>query len=128
MSPTRQRAAAKLGISPDKQVNGFALTQFGGTVTWDRVGAETSNDPANDTTQSLTAWWKSQKGKDQPGVSGPVAVFIKEGPEAKRTDAEKEIRAAGAPGPLSLLIRLGGTNTIRIDASSATSPETGDGR
>jgi len=82
--------AAKLGISPDKQVNGFALTQFGGTVTWDRVGAETSNDPANDTTQSLTAWWKSQKGKDQPGVSGPVAVFIKEGPEAKRTDAEKE--------------------------------------
>ena len=82
--------AAKLGISPDKQVNGFALTQFGGTVTWDRVGAETSNDPANDTTQSLAAWWKSQKGKDQPGVAAPLAGFIKEGPEAKRTDAEKE--------------------------------------
>lgn len=82
--------ASKLGLSPDKQVNGFALTQFGGTVTWDRVGAETSNDPANDTLQSLTAWWKSQKGKDQPGVPSPVAGFIKDGPEAKRSDAEKE--------------------------------------
>ncbi len=82
--------AAKLGITADKQVNGFALTQFGGTVNWDRIGAETSNDPSSDAAQSLMAWWKSQKGKDQPGVAAPVAGFVKDGPDAKRTDAEKE--------------------------------------
>ncbi|MCY2936973.1 MAG: PSD1 and planctomycete cytochrome C domain-containing protein [Planctomycetota bacterium] len=82
--------AARLGITPATPVTGFALTQFGGSVHWDRVGAETSSDPSADTSKSLAAWWKSQKGKDQPEADAPEAGFIKDGPEAKRTDAEKD--------------------------------------
>lgn len=81
--------AGKLGLKEGDQLTGFALTQHGGTVFWDKVGVSGNSDPASDPKQSLLAWWKSQKGKDVAGISGPLLGWIKEGPEAKRADAEK---------------------------------------
>ncbi len=81
--------AGKLGLNPGDQVTGFALTQHGGTVFWDKVGVSGTVDPASDPKQSLLAWWKSQKGKDTAGAVGPLASWIREGPDAKRSDSEK---------------------------------------
>ncbi len=82
--------AEKLGLKPGDAVTGFALTQHGGTVYWDRVGVAGTNDPAKEPKLSLKAWWLAQKGKDQPGTSGPLATWIKSGPETKLNDEEKK--------------------------------------
>ncbi len=81
--------AEKLGLKAGDLVTGFALTQQGGTVFWDKTGVLANTDPATDTGQSLIAWWKSQKGKDIAGVSGPLAGWIKGGPDTKRAEKEK---------------------------------------
>jgi hypothetical protein len=81
--------AGKLGLNAGDQITGFALTQHGGTVFWDKVGVSGTSDPASDPKQSLLAWWKSQKGKDAPDAPVSIAGWIKEGPEAKRTESEK---------------------------------------
>ena len=81
--------AEKLGLKAGDLVTGFALTQQGGTVFWDKTGVSASANPASDPGLSLLVWWKSQKGKDLAGVTGPLSGWIKAGPDTKRTDAEK---------------------------------------
>lgn len=51
--------ARKIGLKPGTKVTGFAFTQFGGTVNWDRLGVTSSSDPANDPNWSWQVW-KSQ--------------------------------------------------------------------
>jgi len=46
----------KLGLNPGDSLTGFALTQFGGTVYWDKVGVTGSINPATDAQQSFQAW------------------------------------------------------------------------
>ncbi len=43
--------------------SGFAFTQFGGTVFWDKLGISYVDDPVNDVRQSFTAWEKANQGK-----------------------------------------------------------------
>jgi len=83
-------AAEKLGFKPGDAITGFALTQHGGTVYWDKAGVAGTSDPGRDPKQSLWAWWSSQKGKDQPGVEPTLAGWIKAGPEVERTPQERE--------------------------------------
>ncbi|XZE20611.1 PSD1 and planctomycete cytochrome C domain-containing protein [Pirellulaceae bacterium SH449] len=50
----------KLGLKAGDKLVGFALTQFGGTVYWDRVGASGSITKATDLRYSFEAWKESQ--------------------------------------------------------------------
>ncbi len=81
--------AAKLGLQPGDAVTGFALTQFGGTVYWDKVGVSGRSDPAADPRRSMLAWWKQQTGKDTQGVPAELNAALKAGPD-KRPSAEVE--------------------------------------
>lgn len=76
--------AGKLGLNPGDKITGFALTQFGGTVFWDRVGIAGMSDPASDPRRSLSAWWKSQQGKDTPGLPADLAPIVKAGPDSEQ--------------------------------------------
>lgn len=80
--------ASRLGLVAGDQVTGFALTQFGGLVYWDKAGVSGSADPARDPALSLAAWWQSQRGKNQAGVPEPLAGWIKAGPSATRVEAQ----------------------------------------
>ena len=73
--------AAKLGLNAGDALTGFATTQFGGTVYWDKIGVVGVSDPANDPLRSFVAWWKAAKGKDTPGLPGDLNSIAKAGSE-----------------------------------------------
>lgn len=81
----------KLGLATGDGLKGFALTQFGGTVFWDKVGVVGTSDPARDPAQSFLAWWKQVAGKDTPGLPSDLASVAKDGPD-KRPTPELETR------------------------------------
>ncbi|MGN6545310.1 MAG: PSD1 and planctomycete cytochrome C domain-containing protein [Aureliella sp.] len=83
--------ADKIGLAAGDELKGFALTQFGGTVFWDKVGVLGTTDPARDPAQSFLAWWKQVAGKDTPGLPSELAQAAKDGPD-KRPAAELEQR------------------------------------
>jgi len=85
--------AAKLGLKAGDDVTGFALTLFGGTVTWDKIGVTGRSDPAADPLRSLAAWRKQAAGKDTQGVAAELNKLLKAGPDKKLSPAEeKQVR------------------------------------
>ncbi|MFN8742370.1 MAG: PSD1 and planctomycete cytochrome C domain-containing protein [Pirellula sp.] len=46
----------KMGLNADDKIQGFALTQFGGTVYWDKAGAAGVISKATDLRYSFAAW------------------------------------------------------------------------
>ncbi len=76
-------AVEKIGLATGDALTGFALTQFGGTVFWDRVGLKGLIDPTRDPTQSFLAWWKQAAGKDTLGLPADLQPIAKGGPDAR---------------------------------------------
>jgi hypothetical protein len=78
----------RVGLVAGEPITGVAVTQYGGTVYWDKVGIAGRTDPAGDPTRSMLAWQKSRAGQDTPGVPGDVNQLLKDGPE-KATNPEQ---------------------------------------
>ncbi|MCB1236396.1 MAG: hypothetical protein KDM91_15120, partial [Verrucomicrobiae bacterium] len=55
--------AKRMGLKPGTKVTGYAFTQFGGTVTWDRLGVSSRVDPAKDPLWSYEVWKTQNQGK-----------------------------------------------------------------
>jgi len=83
-------SAEKLGLKPGDDITGFALTLYGGTVTWDRVGMSGRTDTAADPTRSLLAWRKAATGKDTQGVPADLNRILKAGLAKKLNPAEEK--------------------------------------
>ena len=83
--------AEKVGLHAGDLITGFATTQFGGTVYWDKVGVSGVSDPASDPLRSFKAWWNNATGKDTPGLPGDLAAIAKSGPtaETKKEDRDR---------------------------------------
>lgn len=75
-------SAEKLQLAAGDRLDGFALTQFDGTVFWDQVGVQGKSSPATDPNRSFQAWWKQATGKDIPGVPASLSGIAKAGPGA----------------------------------------------
>ena len=85
--------ARSLGLHAGEQVTGFAFTQFGGTVFWDKAGVAGRSDPAAAPRRSLLAWWKQQTGKDAAGAPPEINRLLKAGPNPKPSpEAERKLR------------------------------------
>jgi len=85
---------ATLGLAAGDVVTGFACTQFGGTVLWDKVGVVGSSDPARDPLRSFRVWWQQAAGKDTPGIPPDLAELAKGGPEKEvKPEDEQRLRA-----------------------------------
>jgi hypothetical protein len=78
--------AAKVGISPGMVIGGWAFTQHGGTVYWDRAGIITETPQGQGAFDSLSAWLSTQK-------AGGGAGLPKELQEAVKLDAGKRSEA-----------------------------------
>jgi hypothetical protein len=86
--------AAKVGLKSGDKISGLAVTQFGGTVYWDKVGVRGRSDPANDPARSLAAWWKPKVGKTTADVPPEIAALLKQGPDkVKKPEDLKKVRA-----------------------------------
>ena len=83
----------KVGLAAGDQITGFACTQFGGTVYWDKIGTVGRSDPATDPLHSFLAWWKQAAGKDTPGIAPDLNEVAKKGPvKDVKPEDEKRLR------------------------------------
>jgi len=81
-------AAEKLGLKPGMKVTGFAFTQFGGTVSWDRLAIASRVDPKSDPQWSWKTWVKANQGKRVEGLPDALQTLVRgkkpeEWPEAE---------------------------------------------
>lgn len=73
-----------IGLKSGDQVTGFALTQHGGVVFWDKAGILGNSSPACDPKQSFTAWRKQMLGREVAGLDPELARLLKEGKDSPR--------------------------------------------
>ncbi len=69
---------------------GFAFTQFGGTVYWDKLGVSYVDDPVNDIRQSFTAWEKLNQGKVVKDAPKDLQNIIRSVKPAEQTPAQRQ--------------------------------------
>ncbi|MCH8828829.1 MAG: PSD1 domain-containing protein [Planctomycetes bacterium] len=82
-------SAQQVGLKPGSSINGWAFTQFGGTVHWDKAGiVKTSGLPAE--FESLLAWQKVQKAVRKSSLPKNVKDALRV-PSAKRKSAQQKL-------------------------------------
>ncbi len=70
-------SAASVGLKPGSELNGWAFTQFGGTVYWDHAGIRTRTPQAEQSFESQLAWEAAEKTLEKSGVPQPVRDAIR---------------------------------------------------
>ncbi|MEX0819185.1 MAG: PSD1 and planctomycete cytochrome C domain-containing protein [Pirellulaceae bacterium] len=78
--------AAKVGLKPGTSLNGWAFTQFDGTVYWDHAGVNTATPQGDEAFESFTVWRQVQRTADS-GLPKPLQEIIKL-EEGKATEAQ----------------------------------------
>lgn len=81
----------QLGLNAGDALNGFALTQFGGTVFWDAVGVAGEINPAEHPEYSFDAWWRQTMASTDLQLPTSLSAVHKAGPDASQ--AEDQIAA-----------------------------------
>jgi Protein of unknown function (DUF1553)/Protein of unknown function (DUF1549)/Planctomycete cytochrome C len=81
--------AAKVGIKPGTMLTGWAFTQYGGTVWWDKGGMETWTPQEGQTYDSLTAWLRAQRVLGGAGLPKNLQDAVKT-ERGKRSEQQKE--------------------------------------
>jgi hypothetical protein len=84
-------SAAKLGIAAGTKIDGFAFTQFGGTVYWDKAGLN-AVQPYDPSTESLLAWETKESKLEKSTVPKNVHEAIKLKPTERTSEQTKLIR------------------------------------
>ncbi len=85
--------AEKLGLHAGDVIDGYAFTQAGGTVFWDRLAVHGTSDPAADPARSFTAWLKAGEGKDTPSVTPELNGLRKKRAAARKPEDLAKLRA-----------------------------------
>ena len=68
---------ARLGLKPGAKVTGYAFTQFGGTVSWDKLGMARTLEPAKDPAWSFSVWKKENQGKRIEGLPNDLQTLVR---------------------------------------------------
>lgn len=68
--------AAKVGLKPGATLNGWAFTQFDGTVYWDQAGINTLTPQGDEAYESFTVWKQVQRTTDS-GLPKPLQEIVK---------------------------------------------------
>ncbi|HCK54346.1 MAG TPA: hypothetical protein DIC23_14095, partial [Planctomycetaceae bacterium] len=83
-------AAATVGLKPGAKLNGWAFTQFNGTVHWDKAGVVTIASLSREQKASLRQWEHFRASIKEPPVPGEVQKVLGV-PRDKRTKKESEV-------------------------------------
>jgi hypothetical protein len=81
---------SKVGLQPGAVINGWAFTQHGGTVFWDKAGIITRTPQAGQSFESQTAWEAYEKTQSKSTLPGSVLEAIKIDAD-KRNDAQNKL-------------------------------------
>jgi hypothetical protein len=83
---------ARLAISPGTLIDGWAFTQHGGTVYWDRAGIETWTPQAGQLYDTLASWIRAQRAGAEARLPANLKSLIAL-ETSRRTEAQtKELR------------------------------------
>lgn len=82
--------AAKVGLKGGNTLNGWAFTQHGGTVYWDKAGIVSKSSPAAQNFDSLAAWEEVEKKNQKSKVPPAVREVITKVAADKRNDSQKK--------------------------------------
>ncbi|MCA9139370.1 MAG: PSD1 domain-containing protein [Planctomycetales bacterium] len=69
--------AKSIGLTPGTKVSGFAFTQFGGTVTWDQMGIESTINKTTDPAWSWQAWKDKFGGKNNGTLPNDLRKLVR---------------------------------------------------
>lgn len=69
--------AEKLGMKAGTKVDGYAFTQFAGTVTWDRLGVSSETNPAKDPDWSWKVWTEQNQGKRNEALPDGLRELVR---------------------------------------------------
>jgi hypothetical protein len=69
--------AEKVGLKPGMKVDGFAFTQFDGTVYWDKLSITHKVDPAKDPQWSWEVWKKKKQGTKVDALPGDLQNIVR---------------------------------------------------
>jgi hypothetical protein len=67
---------AKLKLAAGTLIDGWAFTQHGGTVYWDKAGIETETPQEGQTFDSLAAWVRVQRASGSTGLPANVKAIV----------------------------------------------------
>lgn len=84
--------AEKLGLKAGMKVDGYAFTQFGGTVSWDRLGIAAESNPANDPAWSWKIWREKNQGTRNNDLPESLRELVRgKKPELWTEEEEKRV-------------------------------------
>ena len=81
-------AAERLGLKPGIKVNGFAFTQFDGTVYWDRLAMNSRVDPAKDPQWSWSKWVEKKQGTRVAELPNDLQTLVRSKKAAEWSEKE----------------------------------------
>jgi hypothetical protein len=81
--------AAKVGLTPGMVIGGWAFTQHGGTVYWDKAGIVTRVPQGNGPFDNLSAWLEAQRAVKGAGLPKPIADIVQMD-SSKTNEAQKK--------------------------------------
>ncbi len=122
----------KIGLKPGMVVDGFAFTQFGGTVYWDRLVMSSRVNPATDPQWSWSKWIERNQGRRVEGLPNDLLTLVRgkkaaewPAPDAQRIKDwwfENEYQGARAivEGPRARKLQLESRRRAINDAIPAT--------
>jgi len=82
--------ARDVDLKPGARINGWAFTQFGGTVQWDTAGVLTYGPPDDRHLRSELAWEARERSNSASTVPGDVVGILKTEPD-KRTPEQSKL-------------------------------------
>ncbi|MDC0261855.1 PSD1 and planctomycete cytochrome C domain-containing protein [Planctomycetaceae bacterium] len=83
---------AKVGLKAGSKLNGWAFTQFGGTVYWDKAGLNTITPQAGMQFESLARWDAVQRGLKGEGLPGNITNLINIESEKRNEAQQKQLK------------------------------------
>ncbi len=83
---------AKVGLKPGTAVNGWAFTQHGGTVYWDRAGIVTQTPQGNPSFTNLAAWVRAQRAVNGAGLPPAIQKILKLASDKQNAQQKKQLR------------------------------------
>jgi mono/diheme cytochrome c family protein len=84
--------AAQVGLTPGMVINGWAFTQHGGTVYWDRAGIVTQTPQGGQSSASLSNWLKTQRASGGAGLPRELQAIVKMAPAKHNAAQKKQLR------------------------------------
>ena len=84
--------AARVGLKPGMVINGWAFTQYGGTVYWDSAGIRTETPQNGSSYNSQQAWEQVQRKQKKSSLPGPVIAAIRIDRSKRKPSQKKLIR------------------------------------